>query len=377
MCSSDLINFIGVITNPEVSGLACGFVENGVTLAGTAIYGLPWYYNPDYLIPSPLELGPDLTICLETSVTLSNSLSNVPGSAYLWSDGSTSPTLQVSEPGTYWVQYQVESCLTTTDTIIISADTTQLSHLVDDTSGCAPFTIQLSGISSSTITEWIWDLGNGNSSHTQNTEFTYTDPGTYQISLKAISSNNCLVQDSVTILAEAFPVPIANFSFQPTQIKPFIPIQFTDQSAGNITDWSWKANDQPISVSPQCTYTMEDYFQPLSVSLTVTNSDGCSDEKKVTIFKPADLIYVPNTFTPDGNELNAVFKPVDYLEIVREFSIYDRWGELIWSGTSARDGWDGTINGMQAPVGVYSWAITIATNDILSDQIQGHVNLVR
>ncbi|WP_430403731.1 PKD domain-containing protein [Fluviicola sp.] len=371
------VNFIGVITNPEVSGLACGFVENGVALNGTAMYGLPWYYNPDYLIPSPLELGPDLTICLDTNMTLSNSLSNVPGASYLWSDGSTSSTLQVSEPGTYWVQYQIESCLTTTDTITISSDTTQISHLVGDTSGCTPFTIQLTGISPSTITEWIWDFGNGNSIHTQNAEFTYTEPGTYPISLMAISANNCLVKDSVTILAEAFPVPTANFSFQPTPIKPFIPIQFTDQSTGNVTDWSWKVNDQPISTSPQCTYTMEDYFQPVTVSLTVTNSDGCSDEKKVMIFKPADLLYVPNTFTPDGNELNAVFKPVDYMGIVKEFTIYNRWGELIWSGTSARDGWDGTINGMQAPTGVYSWVITIATNDILSNQIQGHVNLVR
>ncbi|WP_043023822.1 T9SS C-terminal target domain-containing protein [Fluviicola taffensis] len=372
------VDFLGVISNPELLGTNCGYVENAVSLGTSATFGLPWYYNPEYLMPSPLELGPDISLCPETNVTLSNSLSNVPGATYLWSDGSTNPTLQVSQPGTYWVQYQVESCLTTTDTITISTDTTQISHLVGDTSGCAPFTIQLTGISPSTITEWIWDLGNGTSIHTQNAEFTYTTPGIYPISLKAISSNDCLVEDSVAILAEAFPVPIANFSIEPTPIKPFIPNIFTDQSTGNITDWSWKVNDLLVSTAPQFTYTMVDFFQPLTVSLTVTNSDGCSDEKKIIAFKPDDLIYVPNAFTPDGNEFNPVFKPVDYLGLVREFTIYNRWGEVVWSGKSARDGWDGTVNGIQAPTGVYNWVITMASNtDVVSKEIYGHVTLVR
>ncbi len=370
-------DFIGIITNPELSGLACGFVENGVTLFNPTMLGLPWYYNPDYLLPSPLELGPDLTICSETTTTLSNSLSNVPGATYLWSDGSTGSTLQVSEPGTYWVQYQIESCLTTTDTITIAADSTQIGHLVGDTSGCAPFTIQLTGTSASNINQWIWDMGNGNSIHSQNAEYNYRTPGIYTISLKAISANNCLVEDSVLILAEVFPVPTADFSIQPTKIEPYVPILFTDQSTGIITAWSWQINDQQVSTSPQCTYTMVDYFQPLIVSLNVTNSDGCSDEKKVTVFKPEDLIYVPNTFTPDGDEFNPVFKPIDYLGLVKEFTIYNRWGELVWSGTSAMDGWDGTFNGNKALPGVYSWMITLENNGILSKQIHGHVTLVR
>lgn len=371
-------DFLGVITNPELSGTACNFVENGVSLGATAIYGLPWYYNPDFSLPSPLELGPDLTICLGNTVILSNSFAAISGTTYLWSDGSTNPTLPISEPGTFWVQYQVETCLTATDSITVTADTTQISHLVGDTSGCAPFTIQLSGIGPANISEWIWDMGNGEIIYTQNPSFDFTTPGIYTISLKAMSSNNCLVEDSALILAEAFPVPIANFSVQPTKVEPNIPILFTDQSTGSITTWSWQINDQQASVSPTCTYTLEDYFQPLTVSLIVTNSDGCSDEKKLIVFKPEDLIYVPNAFTPDGDEFNPVFKAVDYLGLICEFTIYNRWGELVWSGTSAMDGWDGTIKGKKAPSGIYTWIITLTTNNgIASKQIQGHVTLVR
>ncbi|MNV09898.1 PKD domain protein [compost metagenome] len=369
-------NFIGVINNPELSGPACGFVENAVTVGVNLIYGLPWHYNSEFLQPSPLELGPDLQLCPGGTVTLSNTLSNVAGAAYLWSDGTTNPTLPVSETGTYWLQYQIESCLPAIDSVTITFDTTQISHIVGDTSGCAPFTIQVAGIGPADISEWIWDMGNGDIVQTQNVAYTYSTPGVYTISLTARSSNDCLIQDSVLILAEAFPTPTADFSFLPTVIKPNIPIQFTDQSIGDITAWSWQINDQQVSTSPGCSYILQDYI-PLIVSLTVTNSDGCSDERKVIVFKPSDLVYVPNTFTPDGNELNNVFKPVDYFGVVSEFSIYDRWGEQVWSGTSARDGWNGTVNGNQAAPGVYTWSITLTVDDIQSKQMQGHVTLLR
>lgn len=372
------VNFIGAITNPELPGTSCGYVENAVSIGTPVAYGLPWYYDPDSPIPSPLELGPDITLCSESTATLSNNLSNVPGATYLWSDGSTNPTLQVSGPGTFWVQYQVASCLIAIDSITIATDTTQISHLPGDTSGCTPFTIQLAGTGPTDISEWIWDLGNGTTIHSQNTSFSYTTHGVYTISLKAISANNCLIQDSIRILAEAFPVPSAQFSTQPTQVEPFVPILFTDQSSGNITNWLWQINDQPVSTSSQCNYILEDYFEPLIVSLTVTNSDGCSDEKRITVFNPEALIYVPNSFTPDGNEFNPVFKAIDYLGLVKEFSIYNRWGQLVWSGKSSEDGWDGTINGEKTPSGVYSWVITMGSNrGIISKQVHGHVTLIR
>ncbi|WP_300661830.1 PKD domain-containing protein [Fluviicola sp.] len=369
-------DFIGAITNPELPGLACGFVENAVSLGATAIYGLPWYYDPEFLQPSPLDLGPDLQLCPESTMTLSNNLSNVPGANYLWSDGSTNPTLPVSETGTFWLQYQIESCLPSTDSITITFDTTQISHTIGDTSGCAPFTVHVTGIGPADISGWMWDMGNGDIVQTQNAAFTYTSPGIYTVSLTAISSNNCLIRDSIPILVEAFPVPTADFSYLPTAVKPNIPIQFTDQSTGNIVSWSWQINDQPVSTTPGCTYTLQDYI-PLIVSLTVTNSDGCTDERKVIVFKPADLVYVPNTFTPDGNELNNIFKPVDYFGLVSEFAIYNRWGQLIWSGTSAADGWNGLVDGKLAAEGVYTWWITLTVDDIPSKQIQGHVTLLR
>lgn len=369
-------DFIGVINNPELPGTACNFAEHAVSLGFISIYGLPWYYDSEFLQPSPLELGPDIQLCAGDSVILSNSLSNVPGATYLWSDGSSNPTLPVSETGAFWLQYQVESCLPAIDSVTVTVDTTQISHLVGDTSGCAPFTVQLTGIGPADMSEWNWDMGNGDIIHTQNNAYTYTTSGIYTVSLTGITSNNCFVEDSVPVFVEVFSVPVADFSFQPTVVEPNIPIQFTDQSTGDIISWSWNINDQQVSTAPGFTYTLQDYI-PLIVSLTVTNSDGCSDERKITVFKPADLVYVPNTFTPDGNELNNVFIPVDYFGLVSEFTIYDRWGEQIWSTNSSREGWNGLVNGKQATPGVYTWLITLSVDDVPSKQLRGHVTLLR
>jgi len=370
-------DFIGVINDPELAGTACGFAEQAVSTGNTSNYGLPWYYNADLLMPAQVVLGPDTVLCPGNSVTLSNGSGNPPGATYLWSDGSNGPTLEVSEPGTYWVQYEVPACLPTTDTVIVTLDTTQIGHTVGDTSGCTPLTVELNGTSASAVSGWSWDMGNGVVVEGQHVSFQYTTPGVYTISLTALSPNNCLVADPLPVFATAYPKPAAYFTMDPLMADPGEPILFTDQTAGNIVIWLWEINGQAVSTSPTCTDTLENYYQPMIVSLTVTNEHDCSDERTMSVFKPEYLLYVPNSFTPDGNDFNNVFKAVDHFGLVREFMIYDRWGELVWRGTSAAEGWDGTYAGQAAMEGVYTWVIQLEINGVLSKQIEGHVTLLR
>jgi gliding motility-associated-like protein len=76
---------------------------------------------------------------------------------------------------------------------------------------------------------------------------------------------------------------------------------------------------------------------------------------------PRELIYIPNAFTPDGNEFNQYFAPVitsgvdvyDY-----EMLIFNKWGEIIWESHDVEGKWDGTYNGQMCQQGVYIWKIT-------------------
>ncbi|MCO5258569.1 MAG: gliding motility-associated C-terminal domain-containing protein [Crocinitomicaceae bacterium] len=95
------------------------------------------------------------------------------------------------------------------------------------------------------------------------------------------------------------------------------------------------------------------------------------------------MFFVPNTFTPDGNEFNNSFQPVITTGIdVQNYSlkIYNRWGELIFESRDVNVGWDGTYykTGEMSPDGTYTWKIDLKR--MCDDEhmiYHGHVNMIR
>ncbi|MFM7983691.1 MAG: gliding motility-associated C-terminal domain-containing protein, partial [Candidatus Fonsibacter sp.] len=96
---------------------------------------------------------------------------------------------------------------------------------------------------------------------------------------------------------------------------------------------------------------------------------------------PGIIYWVPNTFTPDGNEHNQLFGPVitegiDINGFI--FTIYNRWGHIIWESNDPNGRWDGTYNGNMCQDGIYTWKIVfnVFGND---EKIQntGHLSLIK
>ena len=94
------------------------------------------------------------------------------------------------------------------------------------------------------------------------------------------------------------------------------------------------------------------------------------------------LYYVPNTFTPDGDNFNETFKPIftsgfdpyDY-----HLLIYNRWGETVFESFNAAHGWDGTYgDGAICEDGVYIWNIEFGDiNDDKKHKESGHISLLK
>ena len=86
---------------------------------------------------------------------------------------------------------------------------------------------------------------------------------------------------------------------------------------------------------------------------------------------------MPNAFTPNGDSHNDVFRipPDTYLNL-REFSIFNRWGNKIFTTTDITKGWDGYTNGLPCENGTYVYIIT-GTNDSGEISLKGTVILVR
>src|SRR6185295_10724374 len=95
--------------------------------------------------------------------------------------------------------------------------------------------------------------------------------------------------------------------------------------------------------------------------VTATNDAGCTDVDSVSIHvNLMEGIYMPTGFTPGNDGLNDIIAPILSRHYKLEsFTIYNRWGEKIFSTTEPGKGWDGRLKGRKKPAGVYVWIVTV------------------
>jgi gliding motility-associated-like protein len=124
--------------------------------------------------------------------------------------------------------------------------------------------------------------------------------------------------------------------------------------------------------------------EEITVTLVAASNLGCTDTTEFLIeFDPGLVYYIPNSFTPDGDQYNQVFLPIFTYGIDPSnysLEIYNRWGELIFESKNPAIGWDGTYstNGIQCQNGSYLYKITIKVPSRDERKVfEGHVNLIR
>ena len=112
----------------------------------------------------------------------------------------------------------------------------------------------------------------------------------------------------------------------------------------------------------------------------VSNDAGCFDIDSINVhlFKLEAGIYVPTAFTPNGDGSNDYFHPIIIgMKSLNLFRVYNRWGQLMYSGTDAQRGWDGTFGGKGQDPATYVWyaeGIDYKNNRIKK---KGYVVLIR
>jgi gliding motility-associated-like protein len=121
------------------------------------------------------------------------------------------------------------------------------------------------------------------------------------------------------------------------------------------------------------------YNRDITYTVTAYTQEGCSGTDNIFVrFIKGPDIYIPNAFSPNGDGLNDLFRPLPVGIVQMEFfRVFDRWGKLMFSSTAYLKGWDGTVNGSIAAVGTYVWVVQ--GKDINNNTVQrkGTVTLVR
>lgn len=134
-----------------------------------------------------------------------------------------------------------------------------------------------------------------------------------------------------------------------------------------------------------CAYPTAKPSQTTVYTVKVYTDFGCVDSDQVTITVLCDQsqLFIPNTFTPNGDGQNDVFYPRgEGMEKVRSFRIYNRWGELVFerNGFNLNDqftGWDGTFKGNQLSPDVFVWVLEALCDDGKVLTLKGDVTIIR
>jgi gliding motility-associated-like protein len=129
--------------------------------------------------------------------------------------------------------------------------------------------------------------------------------------------------------------------------------QATANVSGGTPPYTYVWFTNPAQTTPVATQL---YFG--SYNLQVTDANGCViyDTVKIEAGPCCEIAFIPNAFSPNGDGKNDVFRILSTAAIqVQQLDIYDRWGKRVWSTIDYRRGWDGTVDGEQAPLATYQY----------------------
>ncbi len=211
--------------------------------------------------------------------------------------------------------------------------------------------------------------------------YTYQPLTSESITIIGTNTFGCADTTQVGVIVHPNPLALLDaLSFNLLSDSPFA--TFYNNSI-NAFSSAWyfgdgtSSNDNSSEVTHAYPYEDGNY----TIILSVSSDFGCLDSTEISIQISGDPIYyVPNTFTPDGDEHNNTFTPVfttGFDPASYHLVLYNRWGECVFESFSTDQGWDGYYGGIKVEQGTYSYLIQFfdkKASKIM--QLNGHVNVI-
>lgn len=307
----------------------------------------------------PADYLNDVTSCVDEPVVLD--AGNF-GSTYLWNTGATSQTVTVAAADTLTVTITNPAGCTASYSSIVAFATYPVFSLGPDTVLCEGEVLHL-------------DAGYPGLSHTWSTGSTAasidaTSTGNYSCT---VDNGYCAYTDELHATFNPTPDPMAVHEFYTCLDDEPGYVVIDAGNNGSSFDWSTGEHTQVILAGAYGWYFVE-----------MTNPNDCAlrDSARVIEFCPAS-IYVPNTFSPNGDGVNDVWMPLGKSIARLELNVFDRWGGILFSTDDPASGWDGTANGTPVPNDVYVWRMRyrfqIDENGQVGEEHEqlGHVTVLR
>ncbi|HCS19764.1 MAG TPA: hypothetical protein DIW47_04230 [Bacteroidetes bacterium] len=367
------------------------------------------------------SLGNDTTLCGNQELIIDPGLV---GASYVWSDGSTGPTLKIIKPGIYWVRVN-KYCVSQTDTIVINLNNAE-KPLGNDTTICPGESIVLNA----TVLEgsnYSWNTG-------ENTPTIILTPDRDTLIIVNMNSGNCAASDSIRITVSSRPELYIVKDTAICEAELNIGFPQLPNVTYKLPDGSWVQSIKIIAegiypyqiISNSCVYNdsiavvlSKDPPVPSSIEAlfcigdsvtynfdlspypatylwsngsdmpyilvrsatheTLTITTVCSSYSRNVLVDYEDChgIFIPNAFSINKDGLNDYFSIFMAEPKSFRINIYDRWGEEIFTSEQYDFKWDGTYRGTTLPTGIYIYTLTILTQTGYKVNKKGIISIIR
>jgi gliding motility-associated-like protein len=230
---------------------------------------------------------------------------------------------------------------------------------------CKEDTIYFSHSNTAGVINWDWRFDNTTSANSPNQVKIY--PATSEHTIQLIVSNGSC-RDTARENIRLDNKVVAAFD-APSAICPEDPAIFSNQTRGNVDVWQWNfgnniASDQQHPPAFHYPVTGRETFYTIKL-VAANNTMNCKDSatKRIRVLSSC-YIAVPTAFTPNDDGLNDFLNPNNALKADNlVFRVYNRFGQLVFETKDWTRKWDGKINGMQQPTGVYAWLLSYTHHD--------------
>jgi gliding motility-associated-like protein len=207
------------------------------------------------------------------------------------------------------------------------------------------------------VDSWSWNFGQEDAttdtSRFRNPTYTYPTPGRKNVSFVVTNSKGCVdtLNREILVLGRAS-------AGEDTTVVVGQRLQLGASEGGRHT-WL-PATDLSSGSIPNPVGVYSGNYDSIRYKVLIFNEPNCLDSAYVTvrIFNTAPQVFVPTAFTPNGDGKNDLFRPVTAgMAKMDYFRVFNRWGQLVFSTTTDRQGWDGKLNGKEQGSGTFAWLV--------------------
>jgi len=366
-------------------------VSTQYTVQATDINGCTSQVTPLVLSvtdPLTMSLLPSAdSICIGDSLVINANITGGGNITYIvhLSDGTsgTPPLVVYPTQDMTYVASVTDSCGFTTvfdSSFVTVMPLPPTAFTSDITYGCEPLVVQFNETNPPEGQSYEWYFADGYYGAGNSITHTFENYGIYSVTMTATSFFGCVNSQTINNMITVYPRPTADFSFNPKNPNALLDLVFFDNLSTTLYAAHWNFGDGNTSehISTFNTFNSSGTF---TVQLIAETEHGCLDTAYHDIdIKEVFTLYIPNAFTPDGDGLNDVFRPLGVGLDNEGFHlmIFNRWGEMVYETYDVNKGWDGkTFEGNKAYDGVYTWLLYYNEIESYNQKKTGTVTLIR